>query len=637
MAWFLSVLTIVGVVAAPLLVLLFAPGFRADGDRFDLTVDMLRWTFPYILFVSLAALAGGVLNSYGKFAVPATTSTLMNVVMIVFAAFIAPHFAQPGIALAIGVFVSGLVQLGFQLPFMLKLGLLRRPRWNWGHEGVRKIGRLMLPAIFGSSVAQVSLLLDTLIASFLATGSIAWLYYADRLVEFPLGVFSIALATVILPGLAAHHAAQSPERFASTLDWAVKLTTIVVLPATVALLLLAGPLTVVIFHYGKFDEQDVRMSTLALMAYSVGLMGFSMVKVLAPGYFARQDTSTPVGSACSRWCSAWASTSSWCCRWRSCTRTGPACMRCWRSTPASAPGSTPRCCTAACAGSDVLRHSSGWRRTLWQVLAGNVAMGAFLWFVAGDTQRWLDMGAWHRVGWMGVLVIGGAGIYFGVLYVLGMRLRHLRHQQIAMLPRPADTAPPEQSAVPDRTGARPAQPAAAASRLRRDHRQLRRRAPRPPAHAAAVRRQGRRAWPAGDRRHLRADAARVLRGRCGAGAPDAPAREARGAGALRHRPRRAAAFRRAHAQFQRGRLRAVAAGRGARRPPHRGRPRLPLRAPARGQHRSLRAAGERHGFTVEESASSWSTASASAARWCAPRWAATIWSARRGCWAGPTA
>ena len=156
---------------------------------------------------------------------------------------------------------------------MIKLGLLRRPRWRWGHEGVRKIGRLMLPAIFGSSVSQVALLLDTLIASFLATGSIAWLYYADRLVEFPLGVFSIALATVILPGLAAHHAAQSPERFASTLDWAIKLTTIIVMPATVALLVLAGPLTVTIFHYGEFDEQDVRMSTLALMAYSLRAAG----------------------------------------------------------------------------------------------------------------------------------------------------------------------------------------------------------------------------------------------------------------------------------------------------------------------------------------------------------------------------
>ncbi len=201
LAWFLTVVTIVGVVAAPLLVLLFAPGFRADVDKFDLTVEMLRWTFPYLLFIS----------RYGRFAVPALTSTLMNLVMIVFAAWIAPSFERPGIVLAIGVFVAGVVQLAFQLPFVVKMGLLRRPRWRWSDDGVRKIGRLMLPAIFGSSVSQVALLLDTLIASFLATGSIAWLYYADRLMEFPLGVFSIALATVILPGLAAQHAAQAPD------------------------------------------------------------------------------------------------------------------------------------------------------------------------------------------------------------------------------------------------------------------------------------------------------------------------------------------------------------------------------------------------------------------------------------------
>jgi putative peptidoglycan lipid II flippase len=361
--------------------------------------------------------------------------------MIVFAAFIAPHFAEPGVTLAIGVFVAGLVQLGFQLPYMLQLGLLRRPRWNWGHEGVRRIGRLMLPAIFGSSVSQVALLLDTLIASFLATGSIAWLYYADRLVEFPLGVFSIALATVILPGLAAHHAAQSPERFASTLDWAIKLTTIVVLPATVALLLLAGPLTVVIFHYGRFDEQDVRMSTLALMAYSIGLMGFSMVKVLAPGYFARQDTRTPV-------------------------RIGIRSLLLGISLNLvivlplaflypGKPGLHALLALNTGIGAwfnatmlylglrrqHVLHHSEGWRRTLWQVLAGNLLMGVFLWYVAGDTDRWLAMDAWQRVGWMTLLVAGGAGIYFGTLYLLGMRVQHLRHQRIAVPPRPGEPSP----------------------------------------------------------------------------------------------------------------------------------------------------------------------------------------------------
>jgi len=426
LAWFLTLVTVVGVLVAPVLVLVFAPGFRVDQGKFDLTVEMLRWTFPYLLFISLAALAAGVLNSYGRFAAPALTSTLMNLTMIVFAAWIAPGFERPGVVLAIGVFVAGLVQLAFLVPFMLRLGLLRRPRWRWHHDGVRKIGRLMLPAIFGSSVSQVALLLDTLIASFLATGSIAWLYYADRLMEFPLGVFSIALATVILPGLAAHHAAQSPERFSATLDWALRLTVVVVLPATVALVALSGPLTVTIFHYGRFDEQDVRMSSLALMAYASGLLAFSMVKVLAPGFFARQDTRTPVRIgvqalgvnmglnllivlplaflypgqpglhallALNNGIGAWYNSTM---LYRGLRRQG------------------------------VLQHASGWRRMLWQVTAANVLMVAFLWWVAGDTQRWIDMGAWARARWMALLVLGGGGIYFGTLYLLGMRIAELR-------------------------------------------------------------------------------------------------------------------------------------------------------------------------------------------------------------------
>jgi putative peptidoglycan lipid II flippase len=441
MAWFLSVVTIVGVVAAPVFVLVFAPGFRDDAGRFDLTVDMLRWTFPFILFISLAALAGGVLNSYGKFAVPATTSTLMNIVMIVFAAFIAPYFPQPGIVLAIGVFVSGLVQLGFQLPFMIKLGLLRRPRWRWSDEGVRRIGRLMLPAIFGSSVSQVALLLDTLIASFLATGSIAWLYYADRLVEFPLGVFSIALATVILPGLAAHHASQSPERFASTLDWAVRLTTIVVLPATLALLLLAGPLTVAVFHYGAFDEQDARMSTLALMAYSSGLMGFSMVKVLAPGYFARQDTRTPVRIGIQSLVLSMSLNLAIVLPLAFIYPDRPGLHALLALTNGIGAWFNATMLYRGLRRQHVLHHGAGWRRTMGQVLAANVLMGLFLWFVGGDTQRWLEMDAWHRVGWMGLLVVGGAGIYFGTLYVLGMRVSHLRMQRVVVPPRPAENVP----------------------------------------------------------------------------------------------------------------------------------------------------------------------------------------------------
>jgi putative peptidoglycan lipid II flippase len=361
--------------------------------------------------------------------------------MIVFAAFIAPYFPRPGIVLAIGVFVSGLVQLGFQLPFMIKLGLLKRPRWRWGHEGVRKIGRLMMPAIFGSSVSQVALLLDTLIASFLVTGSIAWLYYADRLVEFPLGVFSIALATVILPGLASHHASQDPDRFASTLDWAVKLTTIVVLPATLALLLLAGPLTVVIFHYGKFDEQDVHMSTLALMAYSSGLMGFSMVKVLAPGYFARQDTRTPVKIGIQSLSVNMALNVLVVLPLAFIYPGKPGLHALLALNNGIGAWFNATMLYRGLRRQHVLHHSAGWSKTFWQVLAGNVALGLFLWFVAGDTQRWIAMSAWQRVGWMTVLVAGGAGIYFGVLYVLGMRVGHLRVQRIKVPPRSEAPAP----------------------------------------------------------------------------------------------------------------------------------------------------------------------------------------------------
>ena len=433
MAWFMSVVTIVGIVAAPVFVLLFAPGFRADAGKFDLTVDMLRWTFPYLLFISLASLASGVLNSYQRFSVPALMSTLMNLVMIVFAAWIAPRFREPGVVLAVGVFVAGAVQLAFQLPAMVRLGLLRRPRWRWGHAGVKKIGALMLPAIFGSSVSQVALLLDTLIASFLVTGSISWLYYADRLMEFPLGVFSVALATVILPGLAAHHATESIERFAATLDWALRLTIIVVAPATVALMMLAGPLTVAIFHYGEFNAEDVRMSSLALMAYATGLMGFSLVKVLAPGFFARQDTRTPMRIgvrslavnvalnlcvvlplalydnraglhallALNVGISAWYNAAM---LYRGLRR------------------------------AHVLHHAPGWRRMLVQVVAGNVLMGVFLWFVAGDTARWMAMGTLERVQWTCMLVGGGAAIYFATLYLLGMRVGHLRVRSVGPIP-----------------------------------------------------------------------------------------------------------------------------------------------------------------------------------------------------------
>ncbi len=425
MAWFMAVVTIVGIVAAPLFVLLFAPGFHADAGKFDLTVEMLRWTFPYLLFISLASLASGVLNSYKRFSVPALMSTLMNLVMIVFAAWIAPRFERPGVVLSVGVFVAGAVQLAFQLPSLVRMGLLRRPRWHWDHAGVKKIAQLMLPAIFGSSVSQVALLLDTLIASFLVTGSISWLYYADRLMEFPLGVFSVALATVMLPGLAAHHAEQSVERFSATLDWALRLTVVVVAPATVALMVLAGPLTVTIFHYGEFNAEDVRMASLALVAFATGLMGFSLVKVLAPGFYARQDTRTPMKIGVRALAINML-------------------LNLVIVLPLALYGNKPGLhallalnigisawynATMLYRGlrrAQVLHHAPGWRRMLVQVIAGNVLMGVFLWVVAGDTERWMAMRTLARMEWTLLLVAGGAAIYFATLFVLGLRVSQLR-------------------------------------------------------------------------------------------------------------------------------------------------------------------------------------------------------------------
>lgn len=290
----LSVITALGMLAAPLLVTVFAPGFIGSGDQFALTVALLRITFPYLLFVSLTALAGAVLNSHGRFAVPAFTPVFLNLSMIAAALWLAPLLSQPVEALAWGVFFGGIVQLLFQLPFLRSLDMLRWPRWDYLDAGVRRIARLMLPAIFGSSVVQINLLFDTLIASFLVTGSVSWLYYSDRLVEFPLGVLGIALATAMLPSLSRNFAQHSPAEFSQTLDWGLRIAVLVAVPATVGLVILAGPIVTTLFHYGAFSAHDVQMTSLSLITFSLGLPGFVLVKVLAPGFFARQDTRTPV-------------------------------------------------------------------------------------------------------------------------------------------------------------------------------------------------------------------------------------------------------------------------------------------------------------------------------------------------------
>ncbi len=290
----LMAVTVFAVLCSPVLATLFAPGFRADAEKFSLASDMIRITFPYLLFISLTGLAGAILNSYDRFAVPAFTPVLLNVSMITAAVVISPYFEQPVFALAWGVLSAGVVQLLFQLPFLIRLQLLPRPQPDWRDAGVRKILKLMAPAIFGVSVSQINLLLDTVIASFLPTGSVSWLYYSDRLSELPLGVFGIAVATVILPGLSRQHAGGNLAQFSATLDWALRLIVVIALPAALALIILAEPILFTLFQYGKTDAYTVHMAAMSLRAYAAGLLAFMLIKVLAPGYFARQDTKTPV-------------------------------------------------------------------------------------------------------------------------------------------------------------------------------------------------------------------------------------------------------------------------------------------------------------------------------------------------------
>jgi putative peptidoglycan lipid II flippase len=427
----LFVVTLIGVVAAPLIILAFAPGFHATPGKFELTVEMLRWTFPYLFFISLTALFSGVLNSYGRFVVPAITQVIMNVVMIFFALVLATGSSNPGRVLALGVFVSGVLQLLFQLPAVAALQLLEWPRWRPAAEGVRRIGRLMLPGILGSSMAQVSLLLDTFIASFLITGSISWLYFADRLMEFPLGVFSIALATVILPGLAQHHARNSLDHFSATLDWAIRLVILLASPAAVALLVLAGPLTATIYGYGKFDMNSITMGSYALMAYSWGLLAFSLVKVLAPGYFARQDTRSPVRIALI----ALAVNMT-----LNLVVVLPAK---WLGFPAP----HALLATSTCVGAAVntvllwrgLRRAGVYRPApeFWWVVVRIVIamMGGVLWWLAGDTAGWIATTPWwHRAERLAVCVVVGASVYFAAIFAVGLRYGDFRTRVLARAP-----------------------------------------------------------------------------------------------------------------------------------------------------------------------------------------------------------
>jgi integral membrane protein MviN len=413
----LFLVTLAGVIAAPVLVMVFAPGFLADRGKYDLAAGMLRITFPYLLFISLTAFAGGILNSYNRFAVPAFTPVFLNLCLIGAAIWLAPHMEQPITALAWGVFLAGVVQLTFQLPFLRSLGLLPRPRWGWRYEGVQRILKLMLPTLLGSSVAQINLLVDTLLASFLVTGSVTWLYYSDRMVEFPLGMFGITLATVILPKLSREHTRASFEHFSDTLDWALRWALLIGTPTTLGLLLLAGPLLATLFQYGVFAAHDVYMAAQSLAAYALGLMGFILVKVLLPAFYARQDTRTPVRIAVGAILSNLV-------------------LSLALIFPLAHAGLALATSLAALINASLLyvtlcrrkyyRPLPGWVALLLRVSLANTVMAVVLWIGVEELDAWLRWNAferaWHLSGW----IAAGAGTYFLALLVVGIRPRHIQ-------------------------------------------------------------------------------------------------------------------------------------------------------------------------------------------------------------------
>ena len=410
----LLVVSAIGVIAAPLVVGLFAFGWVMDeqSEKLELAAQMLRLTFPYLFFISLTAFAGGIMNAWNRFAVPAFTPVLLNLSLIGCALWLSPYMQQPVVALAWGVLLAGITQFAFQFPFLARLGLLPRPRAGFSDPGVRRILRLMVPALFAVSVTQINLLLDTVLASTLVTGSISWLYYSDRLMEFPLGVLGVALGTVLLPKLSRERAAESPEEFQQTLDWGLRMGLVFGLPAAVGLAALAGPMISTLFQSDVFTSDDVLMARRSLMAYSVGLLAFILIKILAPAYYARQDTRSPVrigviamvvnmllnialifplkhaGLALATSLSAYLNAYL---LWRGLYQGG------------------------------VYQPTPGWGRLVIQVGTACAVMALVLLWGVGDIHSWFEAGHLHKALLLGGWILAGVTSYFGVLWLAGVR------------------------------------------------------------------------------------------------------------------------------------------------------------------------------------------------------------------------
>jgi putative peptidoglycan lipid II flippase len=414
----LLLITVLGVILAPWLAGLFAPGFISNAAKFDLLVEMLQVTFPYILLISLTGFAGAILNSYGNFAVPALTPVILNVVLIAAALVVSPFFSEPTMALAWGVLVAGFLQFGVQLPFLRGLRLMPWPRVDWKHSGVNRVLALMVPVLFSVSVGQINLLLDSVLATSIAgDGNVSWLYYSDRLMELPLGMFAVGIATVILPALSRIHTSKDATKFSDTLQWGLRCVLVLGIPASAAFLVLADPLIITLFQYGAFGVDAVEPTRRSLQAYSIGLVGFMAIKVLASGYFSRQDTRTPV-------------------RYGVVSMVSNMVLNLIFILPLAHVGLALATSLSALLNAglllrglvqrDVLNWRAGWIGFLLKLAAATLAMAVGLWLVNPATSDWLGWNAAQRVFWLLLICGGGALVYGGVLLACGLRIRDFR-------------------------------------------------------------------------------------------------------------------------------------------------------------------------------------------------------------------
>ncbi len=409
-------ITLVGVAAAPVFIYIFAPGFSAEPQKQLLAADMLRITFPYIFFISLTALAGGILNTFGKFAVPAFTPVLLNLCIISFAIYLSPQLEEPVTALAWAVLAAGALQLLFQFPFLLRLGVFPRPGFHRDREGVQRIMRLMLPTLFAVSITQINLLIDTLIASYLESGSISWLYFSDRLMEFPLGVFGVALATVILPSLSRQYAGGDSKAYSATMDWALRLVVLIALPAATGLAMMAAPMLTTLFQYKAFSANDVVMASHSLVAYALGLPAFIFIKVLASAFFSRQDTKSPV-------------------KFGVIAMVVNVVLNLVLVQFLAHAGLALATSIAAYVNASLLylylrkeghyAPGEGWPVFFFRVIVAVIAMGVFIVLLVPAQGLWLDWTALQRGLQLALWVLGGAMLYFASLVICGIRPRQM--------------------------------------------------------------------------------------------------------------------------------------------------------------------------------------------------------------------